>query len=152
MAISNTVTYTAHDGGVTINEGGSYGPPEEIARNRLRNDLLVASVAQEFRERLAAGPANISAATAANPPVITAVGHGFQNGSKVHIIDVAGMVELNNNFYTINNRAANTFELQAPVDLGESSSNVDGSGFTAYTSGGTVTVVGISGTATLSLG
>ena len=152
MAISNTVTYTADDGGVTINEGGSYGPPEEIARNRLRNDLLISGVAQEFRERLAAGPTNLTAATAASPPVITAIGHGLQNGSKVHIIDAAGMVELNNNFYTITNRTATTFELQAPVALGESSSDIDGTGFTAYTSGGTVTVVGISGTATLSLG
>ena len=106
MAISNTVTYTADDGGVTINEGGSYGPPEEIARNRLRNDLLISGVAQEFRERLAAGPTNLTAATAASPPVITAIDHGLQNGSKVHIIDVAGMVELNNNFYTIANRTA----------------------------------------------
>ena len=152
MAISNTVTYTADDGGVTINGGGSYGPPEEIARNRLRDDLLVASVAQEFRERLAASGTSISAASAANPPVITAIGHGLQNGSKIHIIGVLGMVQLNNRYYNINNITATTFELQEPVALGESSSNVDGTGFTAWTSGGTVTVAGIAGTATLTLG
>ncbi|KKN48363.1 hypothetical protein LCGC14_0653980 [marine sediment metagenome] len=152
MAVSNTVTYTADDGGVTINEGGSYGPPEEIASSRLRNDPLVSAVAQEFRERLAASGTSISAATAANPPVITSGGHGLQNGSKIHIIGVLGMVELNNRYYTINNRTATTFELQEPAALGESSSDVDGTGFTAWTSGGTVTVAGISGTATVSLG
>ena len=152
MAISNTVTYTADDGGVTINEGGSYGPPEEIARNRLRNDPLISAVAQEFRERLLASGTSISAATKASPAVITAGGHGLQNGSKIHIADVAGMVELNNRYYTITNITATTFELQEPVALGESSTDVNSSGFTTYTSGGIVTVAGISGTATISLG
>jgi len=72
----------------------------------------------------------ITGATAANPVVITATGHGFSNGDKISIRGVAGMVELNTETaYTIANKATNTFEL----------SGVDGSGFTAYTSGGVAT-------------
>ena len=151
MAISNTVTYTASDGGVTITNEGSFGPPEEIVRSGLRNNLVAASVAQEFRERLASSPRTIDGASAANPVVITSLAHGLANGTKIRITGVVGMVELNGLMFTITDVAANTFELQDPVALGESSSDVDGTGFTAYTSGGSVAVEGISGTATISL-
>jgi hypothetical protein len=71
--------------------------------------------------------ATISGATKANPVVITASSHGFSNGDTVEIIDVVGMVEINARMFTIAGVTANTFELQ-----GE-----DGTGHTAYTSGGT---------------
>ena len=70
---------------------------------------------------------SITGATQANPVVITATSHGYSNGDRVFIKDVAGMVELNNREFTVANQTANTFEL----------SGIDGSGFTAYTSGGT---------------
>ena len=69
----------------------------------------------------------ITGATAANPVVITSAGHGFSNGDKISISKVVGMVELNvETAFTIANKATNTFEL----------SGVDGSSYTAYTSGG----------------
>ena len=72
----------------------------------------------------------ISGATAANPCVITATGHGFSNGDKVSIRGVVGMVELNlETAYTVANKATNTFQL-----LG-----VNSTGFTGYTSGGVAT-------------
>ena len=72
----------------------------------------------------------ISGATAADPCVITATGHGFSNGDKVSIRGVVGMVELNlETAYTVANKATNTFEL----------AGVDSSGFDAYTSGGVAT-------------
>jgi len=72
----------------------------------------------------------ISGATAADPVVITATGHGFSNGDKVSIRGVVGMVELNTETaYTVANKATNTFEL----------SGVDGSGFTTYGSAGVAT-------------
>ena len=72
----------------------------------------------------------ISGATAADPVVITATGHGFSNGDKVSIRGVVGMVELNiETAYTVANKATNTFEL----------SGVDGSGFTTYGSVGVAT-------------
>ncbi len=71
-------------------------------------------------------PKTISGATQANPVVITATAHGFSNGDTVRITGVVGMTELNGNAYTVANKTANTFEL----------SGVDGTGFTAYASGG----------------
>lgn len=73
----------------------------------------------------------ITGATAANPVVITIVGHGYSNDDEVYISDVGGMTELNGKYYRINNVTANTFELQT-VDL----NNLDGTAYTAYTTGG----------------
>ena len=69
----------------------------------------------------------ITAATQANPVVVTAGTHGYSNGDRVFIKDVVGMVELNNREFTVANATSTTFEL----------SGVDGTGFTAYSSGGT---------------
>ena len=74
----------------------------------------------------------ISGATKANPVVITATGHGLSNGDEVFISSVGGMTEINGRNYKIANKATNTFELQ---DL--FGNNIDGTGFTTYTSGGT---------------
>ena len=74
---------------------------------------------------------NITGATQANPVVITAPSHTFVNGMTVQIEDVVGMTELNGNQYTVANVSGDTFEL----------SGVDGTGFTAYTSGGEATQV-----------
>jgi len=76
---------------------------------------------------VANGPTNITAATKANPVVITAGAHGYSDGDIVFIQNVLGMTELNGNEYTVANKATNTFEL----------SGVDGTAYTAYTSGGT---------------
>ena len=69
----------------------------------------------------------ISGATAANPVVITATAHGFSNGDTVYIDGVIGMTDLNGKTFTVANKATDTFEL----------SGVDGSAYTAYSSGGT---------------
>ena len=79
--------------------------------------------------------ATISGATAANPVVITATGHGLKEGQQVTIASVGGMTELNNNVYTVRNPATNSFELYDT----NGTTSVDGSGFTSYTSGGTAT-------------
>jgi hypothetical protein len=68
----------------------------------------------------------ITGATQANPVVITANAHGYSNGDLIVISDVQGMTELNGKEYTIANVTANTFELVG----------VDGTAFTAYTTGG----------------
>ena len=71
---------------------------------------------------------NITGATSANPVVITAASHGLSNGDRVFISGVGGMTEINNLEFTVAGATTNTFEL----------SGVDGSAYTAYTSGGTV--------------
>ena len=68
----------------------------------------------------------ITGATAANPVVVTASSHGYSNGDRVFITEVTGMTELNNREFTVANKTTNTFEL----------SGIDGSAFTAYSSGG----------------
>ena len=68
----------------------------------------------------------ITGATQANPVVITAAAHGLADADLVTITGVGGMTEINNRQFTVNQTAAGTFEL-----VGE-----DGTGHTAYTSGG----------------
>ena len=61
-------------------------------------------------------------------------GHGYSNGQEVkNITGVGGMTELNNNTYYANNVTANTVELFSDAGL----TTLDGTGFGAYTSGGT---------------
>lgn len=76
-------------------------------------------------------PITISGATQANPVVITATAHGLSNGDYVVIRNILGMIELNKRKFKIKNKTANTFELTDSSD-----DNIDGTGFTAYISGG----------------
>jgi len=71
----------------------------------------------------------ITAATAANPVVLTITANTLTNGDVITISGVAGMTELNGGSYIVASQATNTVEL----------TGVDGTGFTAYTSGGEVT-------------
>lgn len=87
------------------------------------------------RATLAASAKTISGATAANPVVITSTSHGLSNGDYVNIASVVGMIQLNGNRYKIANKTTHTFELQST-----GGTNVDGSAYTAYVSGGTATV------------
>ena len=77
-------------------------------------------------------PITISGATKANPVVITATSHGYSNGDIVRITDVSGMTQLNGNSYKVANKTTNTFELTSPDD----SSNINGTSYTTYISGG----------------
>jgi len=74
----------------------------------------------------------ISGATQADPVVITATGHGYSNDDEIEISGVVGMTELNGKRYRVANKTTNTFEI-TDID----GNDIDGSGFTAYTSGGT---------------
>lgn len=79
---------------------------------------------------------NITGATQADPVVITSASHGYSNGDHVYIEGVGGMTELNGRWFIVANVATNTFELTDPYDGG--ATDIDGTGYTAYTSGGTV--------------
>lgn len=80
---------------------------------------------------------SISAATQANPVVLTAAGHGLSDGQMIHVSSVAGMTELNGNDYYVD-VTGDTLALYSDSGL---TTAVDGSAFTAYTSGGTVTPI-----------
>lgn len=75
---------------------------------------------------------SISGATQANPVVITTgASHSYATGDEVYINDVVGMTELNGKSYRITVLSATTFSLQ-DID----GNNIDGTGFTAYSSSG----------------
>ena len=76
---------------------------------------------------------NITGATQANPVVITSAAHGYSNGDEVFVTGVTGMTQLNSRNYKVANKTTNTFEI---TDL--YGNNIDGSAFTAYSSGGTL--------------
>jgi len=77
---------------------------------------------------------DITGATQADPVVVTtSSAHGLSNGEYVDIRGVAGMTELNGNRYIVANVTSTTFELQD-----KTSTDIDGTGYTAYISGGTV--------------
>lgn len=76
-------------------------------------------------------PKEITGATQANPCVLSCV-NNFEVGQVVYIQDVEGMVELNGNYYIITAASSTTVTI-----------DVDASGFTAYTEGGTATVAGL---------
>lgn len=75
--------------------------------------------------------ATITGITAANPPVVTAVAHGFDTGDIVTIYGVVGMTEVNYRDFRITKITDDTFMLMDFV-----AANITGAGFTAYTSGG----------------
>lgn len=72
---------------------------------------------------------SITNITQANPAIVTA-NNTLQNGAKVSISGVGGMTEVNGATYTVSSVTSTSFAL-----------NVDSTGFTAYTSGGTFTSV-----------
>jgi hypothetical protein len=65
-------------------------------------------------------------ASQGNPCAITSVGHGLVTGDVVRLIDVGGMVELNNINYTVTKSTDDIFTLNT----------IDSTLYTAYTSGG----------------
>ena len=78
-------------------------------------------------------PVVITAATAADPVVITAAAHGLVDGDWIKITAVGGMTELNGEFFIVDDATTNTFSINDT--LGE---DVDGTAFGAYTTGGQI--------------
>jgi hypothetical protein len=72
---------------------------------------------------------NITGITQGNPAVVTQVAHGYSNGDKILIDNVAGMTQVNDLVFTVANKADDTYEL----------SGINSSGYTAYSSGGNAT-------------
>jgi len=90
----------------------------------------VVAVAEDTKEQSLPGIVSttaITAATQANPVVVTSSSHALNDGDTIHIAAVVGMTELNGRRFVVANKTTNTFELR-----GE-----DGTSHTAYASGGT---------------
>ncbi|MFA5322332.1 MAG: ubiquitin-activating E1 FCCH domain-containing protein, partial [Smithella sp.] len=87
-------------------------------------------------------PIAIEGITAANPVVVTATAHGIPDGTKILFRNVGGMTELNHHVFITSGATADSFHLH-----GYSGANLDGSGYSAYTSGGIIypTVFSVAG-------
>lgn len=77
---------------------------------------------------------NITGITQANPGVVTSVGHGYANGQWLYLQAIGGMTRLNGRWVKVAGATANTYQL---TDLG--GANIDTTGYSAYTAGGTST-------------
>lgn len=76
---------------------------------------------------------SISNITQANPAVVSASpAHGMSDGQSVYITGVVGMTELNGRTFNITSLGSNTFSLQDSAG-----NDIDTTGYTAYSSGGT---------------
>lgn len=78
----------------------------------------------------------ITAATKADPIVITSVGHQIPDGTLVSIEKVVGMTDINEKVYSTNNATDDTLELQEIV--GGTLTDVDSSAYGVYVSGGKI--------------
>lgn len=96
---------------------------DEVLRSHPWNSAM-------FRDRLSRLQASktITGATAANPVVVTtSAPHGYVRGDTVKVDRVVGMVEINDRYFTVGSvPTTTTFQLDG----------VDGSTYTAYSSGG----------------
>jgi len=83
---------------------------------------------------------DISGITQADPGVVTVSSwpSGLNDGDNVYITSVSGMTEINNRIFTVDDatEGSKTFSLDSTGDA-----DWDTSGYTAYTSGGTVQIV-----------
>ena len=92
---------------------------------------------------------NITGITAANPVVVTSVGHGLVDGQPIRFGDVGGMTELNyvtGNPYYVKTVDLDSFEVYTTGVMNQdgvtwatsnNSNGLNGSAFTAWTAGGT---------------
>lgn len=77
--------------------------------------------------------------TQANPGVVTtSEAHNLQDGDRIRIIDGGGMVELDNYEFLAQGVTADTFQLYTTNDAGATSAAVNTSGYTPYSTGGSV--------------
>jgi hypothetical protein len=85
------------------------------------------------------GEATITGITQSQPPIVTCSGgHNFREGQTIKITSVSGMTDVNDGFFTVKNPSSTTFELFAEASSSSSApSPTDGTGFSAYISGGT---------------
>jgi len=82
--------------------------------------------------------ATVTNVTLTNPVVITAPGYNLSSGTSIKLFNVGGTVELNNVVYYVEPITTSTFGLYSDVLR---ITPVNGTGFTPYTSSGTVNIL-----------
>lgn len=85
--------------------------------------------------------ATVSGITQANPAVVTtSAAHNFTEGQEVRLSGIGGMTEIIGGCYIAANVTSTTFEVQV-MDADGAVQNVNSTGYTAFTSGGSATPV-----------
>jgi hypothetical protein len=85
--------------------------------------------------------ATVSGITQANPAVVTtSAAHNFVEGQEVRLSGIGGMTEIIGGCYIATNITSTTFEVQV-MDADGAAQNVNSTGYTAFTSGGSATPV-----------
>ena len=123
MAAKTLKTLTAYDGDPNVQSfRAAYMLAKEL---KVTSDATGEDPCKQSATMTGAFPVSSgipTAVTAANPGVVTSIGHGLKNGDTVTFHDVVGMTELNGNSYTVASATANAFTL----------SSTDTSAFTAF--------------------
>lgn len=115
----------AHSGGIVRLHRGVFRVSGQITQ---RNLVRLIGVARNYSRLLAnpetwsgtrmllcrnqSGHSAILDVSRAHPAVVTSENHGFEEGAVVQISGAAGMVELNDQDYTISNVTANTYTIE----------------------------------------
>jgi hypothetical protein len=141
----NELTRTAHDAWTItpVTFGASWALPGGLTCTPSPTGAVTYSytitaidkeTGKESLRGLISASQTITAATAANPGVFTSAAHGNLTGDLVYLDNIAGSgpwTVLNGRYFTINNAAANTYEI-----IDEDNNLVDTSAFGAYPGSG----------------
>jgi Flp pilus assembly protein TadG len=108
------------------------------------NSVNVGTYAAQVRGSVPSAK-SITGATRANPVVVTAANHGFNNGDKVYITGVKGMTQINNNadnsstattspqYWVVAGKTTNTFQLTR-----SNGTSANSNSWSKYTSAGSI--------------
>ena len=108
--------------------------PEELIPTKAKETLRMTVITNEYVDT---DTISISGITQANPLVITTSNpHYIENGDRIKITGVVGMTEVNNKNYVAANVTTNTLQLKHTAS---DTNSINGTTFSAYTSGGTIT-------------
>jgi hypothetical protein len=110
-------------------------PPKKLTRSG--NASWTCATYTRTADPFVASTLSITGVTQANPGVFTSAAHGMQNGMVLVISGVVGMTQLNGLRGIVANVTTNTFTLLANTIA---QTPVNTTGFTAYSSGGTLTL------------
>ncbi len=102
----NVVHISGVNGMTQIN--GRYG----VVTNRNNNSFQIQGLSSSSFSNYSSGGTIRQCLRSDCAVTVTSNGHGFQNGSPVHITSLAGMPAINNQTFTVRERAANTFVLE----------------------------------------
>lgn len=81
----------------------------------------------------------VLSATAANPVVIGVTANHINNGDRIRLYDIGGMTQINNREFIAQGVTSTTMQLYTVDDNGGSSAPVNGTGYSSFTAGGSVT-------------